>query len=54
MKMNFLRGMGAGMMVGAALGMMLMPDKRAARRSLSRMFKAAGNVIEDLSGSIGL
>lgn len=52
--MNFLKGMGAGLMVGAALGMMLSPDKKSSRRKLGKMFRAAGDVIEDLSGAIGL
>ena len=52
--MDFLKGMGAGMVVGAALGMALAPDKRSGKKRLSRMFRAAGDVIEDLSGAIGL
>ena len=52
--MDFLKGMGAGLMVGAALGMVLSPDKRSGKKRLSRMFRAAGDVIEDLSGAIGL
>ena len=52
--MDFLKGMGAGMMVGAALGMALAPDKRGGRKRLSKMIRAAGDVIEDLSGAIGL
>lgn len=52
--MNFLKGMGAGLMVGAAVGLMLSPDRKNSRRRLGKMFRAAGNVIEDLSGAIGL
>ena len=52
--MNFVKGMGAGMVVGTALGMMLSPDRKNTRRRLGKMFRAAGNVIEDLSGAIGL
>ena len=52
--MDFLKGMGAGMMVGAALGMLISPAKRGGKKRLSRMFRAAGDVIEDLSGTIGL
>ena len=52
--MNFVKGMGAGIVVGAALGMMLSPDMKSSRRKLTKMFRAAGNVIEDLSGAIGL
>ena len=52
--MDFLKGMGAGVVVGAALGMVMAPDKRSGKKRLSRMFRAAGDVIEDLSGAIGL
>ena len=52
--MDFLKGMGAGMMVGAALGMIIVPDKRCGKKRLSKMIRAAGDVIEDLSGAIGL
>ena len=52
--MDFLKGMGAGMVVGAALGMVIAPDKRGGKKRLGRMFRAAGDVIEDLCGAIGL
>ena len=51
--MNFLKGMGAGLMVGAALSLVLYPDKKRSRR-LGKMFRAAGDVVEELSGAIGL
>ena len=35
-------------------GMVIAPDKRTGRKRLSKMFRAAGDVIEDLSGAIGL
>lgn len=52
--MDFLKGMGAGMVVGAALGMIVAPDKRGGKKRLSKMIRAASDVIEDLSGAIGL
>ena len=52
--LDFLKGMGAGMVVGAALGMVMTPDKRSGKKRLSKMIRAAGDVIEDLSGAIGL
>ena len=52
--MDFLKGMGAGLVVGAALGMIVAPDKRGGKKRLSKMIRAAGDVIEDLSGTIGL
>ncbi len=51
--MDFLKGMGAGLMVGAALGMVIAPDKRSGKKRLSKIFRAAGDVIEDLGGAIG-
>ncbi len=52
--MSFFKGMGAGMVVGAALGMIIAPDKRSGKKRLSRMIRAAGDVIEELSGAVGL
>lgn len=52
--MDFLKGMGAGMVVGAALGMVVAPEKRGGKKRLKSMFRAAGDVIEDISGAIGL
>ena len=52
--MNFLKGMGAGLMVGTALGMMLSPDKKSSRRNLGKMFRAAGDMIEDFGSALGL
>ena len=52
--MNFLKGMGAGMMVGAALGVMMGTDKKTGRKRLGKMLRAAGDVIEDLGGALGL
>lgn len=52
--MNFLKGMGAGVMVGAALGAMLSTDKKTSRKRLGKMLRTAGDVIEDLGGALGL
>ena len=51
--MNFVKGMGAGLMIGAAMGLLLSPDKKG-RRRLGKMFRAAGDVIEDLGSAIGM
>ena len=50
--MNFVKGMGAGLMIGAAMGLLLSPDKKG--RRLGKMFRAAGDVIEDLGSAIGM
>lgn len=51
--MNFLKGMGTGVMVGAALGVVLSTDKKTGRKRLSKLLRAAGDVIEDLGGTLG-
>lgn len=51
---NFLKGVGAGVMVGAALGALLSPDKKTSRKRLGKMLRTAGDVIEDLGGTLGL
>ena len=48
--LDFLKGMGAGMVVGAALGMVMTPDKRSGKKRLSKMIpaKLAGEITAEL------
>ena len=50
--MGFLKGMGAGLLVGACVGMVVAPDKRARKRQIGRAVKAMGQIMEDFSGYI--
>ena len=51
--MGFLKGMGAGLVVGACIGMSVAPDKKIRKRQIGRAIKAMGQIIEDVSDAIG-
>ena len=51
--MNFLKGMGAGLVLGACVGMAVAPDKKTGKRRFGKMVKTIGQVIEDISCAIG-
>ncbi len=52
--MNFVKGMGAGLIVGACVGMTLMPDKKRGKRAISKAVKAVETILGDVSDVIGL
>jgi len=49
-RLSFFKGMGAGMIVGACIGMAVAAEKKGCRRAISKAVKTAGSVID----SIGL
>ena len=51
--MNFLKGMGAGLLLGACVGMVVAPDKKSGKRRIGKAVKALGQMIEDVSCAIG-
>lgn len=50
--MSFVKGLGAGMLIGACIGMALAPDKKCRKRQFGKAVKAVGQVIEDISDAI--
>ena len=52
--MSFVKGMGAGLIVGACVGMSLCADKRCCKRKLGKTVKNIGEVIENITESLGL
>ncbi len=52
-RMNFLKGMGAGMAVGAALGLCCMPRRSKVSRRISRLLKLAGSALDGLGATLG-
>ena len=52
--MSFLKGMGAGLVAGACLGMALAPDKRGCKKTLCRAAKAVETIIGDISDMMGI
>lgn len=53
-KMNFLKGMGAGLLVGACIGMTVAPDKKSGKKMLSKAVKAVSTMAEDIGDILGL
>ena len=49
---GFLIGMAVGAAVGAAAGSMMMPRKKHC--GVSRVLKAAGNMVDNLSDALGM
>ena len=50
--MGFMKGMGAGLLVGACIGMTLAPDRKCRKRQFGKAVKAMGRVIEDISDAV--
>jgi len=51
---GFLKGMGLGMVAGAALGAAMMPKRKPSlKRAAGKAMKTVGQVMEDLSGDMG-
>jgi gas vesicle protein len=51
---KFLRGMGVGVAVGAAIGMACMPKSGMKRSPAGKAFKAVTDVMENIADAIGL
>ena len=51
-KMSFLKGMGIGAAVGAAVGMMASPKK--SKPMLGKALKSMGDVVDNVAGTLGL
>ena len=52
--MNFIKGMGTGLLVGACIGMAVMPDKKRGKKALSKAVKAVETIVGDVSDIIGM
>lgn len=52
--MTFIKGMGTGLLVGACLGMALMPDKKSSKKALSKAARAVETIVGDVSDILGL
>ncbi len=52
--MSFVKGMGAGLILGACIGMSMMPNKKNGKKMLSKAVKTMSTVAEDLSDILGL
>ena len=52
--MNFIKGMGAGLLVGACIGMAVMPDKKRGKKAIGKAVKAVETIVGDVSDIIGM
>lgn len=53
-KMDFFRGMGIGLVTGAAIGVAMMPRKRSLRNSAGKTIRAVGDVVENITSAMGI
>ncbi len=51
-KMSFVKGMGAGMIVGAAVGMAVMP-KKTKSGTVGKAIRSIGDVVENVAATLG-
>ena len=51
--MSFIKGMSAGLIVGACAGMAMAPEKAGARKKVGKAVKAIGEMIENITDSLG-
>jgi len=51
---NFLKGIGVGMVVGSAVGMMMHSGKQENKNAWAKAIKSMGEVVENVSGVLGL
>ena len=52
-RMDLLKGLGAGMAMGAALSLCFMPRRSKASRRISRLLKLAGNALSGVGATLG-
>jgi len=50
---SFFKGVGAGMAMGAAAAIVIMPKKKAAKSAVGKALKSAGEVIDGISEALG-
>ena len=52
--MDFAKGVGVGMAAGTAVGMLLAPKKHSKKCMANKVLKAASDIVENLSHTMGV
>ena len=52
MYMNFVKGVGVGMMVGGAIGAACARQRKSAKGTIGRALKNLGSLVEDMTDNI--
>lgn len=51
---SFLKGMGAGLMVGVCVGVTMTADKRRSKKMINRAVRNMGDMMDRLSDALGM
>ena len=51
---DFFKGVGAGVVLGAAVGMLAMPKPRKCRTGFSRAMRSLGELVDGISRTVGM
>ena len=50
---SFIKGVGAGIVVGAVIGASFVPDKKHSKKMLGKAIRAMGDVLDDITEAVG-
>ena len=53
-RMDFIKGMGIGVVAGATIGMAIAPKKKEHKGLAGKAIKAAGEIVENISDAMGM
>jgi len=51
---ELIKGIGIGMAAGAALGMIVVPKRRSKACAVGRALRAAGSIVDNIAGAVGM
>ena len=51
---DFAKGIGLGMVAGAAVGMVIAPRRRSKKIIAGKVLRTAGDVLDTVTGSLGM
>ena len=52
--MDFIKGLGAGMVAGATIGMAIAPKRKNVKCLAGKALKTVGTIVENISDAIGI
>ncbi len=52
--MNFLKGMGMGLVAGSVIGMVVAPKKSGNKRTIGRYLRGVGEIIDNVTDAMGI
>ena len=52
--MDFIKGLGVGVIAGATIGMAVVPKKKTSKSVAGKALRAAGDIVENITDAMGL